>query len=412
MKKSICILLIVLFFCGAVFANGTTEAEKSGVTTIQWWSPNWDETDSRKLISEFEELNSDIKVDLVVTDWDTYKAKTTTALTGKKAPELYSVLLTDVKPFAEKRLVSPVFDLCKEAGTDWSDMIPASIDIISYNNEAYAIPFRYDGSGVYYNKAAIKSVGYDEFPTTWANVIDMSDKLLEKGEYTPTAWTFGNQTNAVTRFAQILYTFGGNFMNDDNSKCTLNSKESIQALTFLNEMLEKGYAPKSSLELDNTRLRDTFGANQMAYYIGGPFDIDVLVNDYPQIDFGTATLPGINSMGTTTANGWCVIMAENTTNKEEAARFLSFLGEAKSQIQLTDSFPSSYTALKEPKFSTEYLIPFAKQLETSKAEPSYSRWAEMQPIIYEYMQDTFSGKISPAEACQKMANDITSLLGL
>lgn len=412
MKKAICLLLAALTITSAVFAGGSSESNNSGVTTIQWWSPNWDEVESRELIATFEADNPDIKVDLVVTDWDTYKAKTTTALTGRKAPELYSVLLTDVKPFAEKGLIAPVYDLCKDAGTDWSDMIPAAIDIVSYNSETYAIPFRYDGSGVYYNKAALRSVGYDEFPETWAEVLEMSDKLLANGTYTPTAWTFGNQTNAVTRFAQVLYTFGGDFMNTTGTQCTLNTTEAKDALSFLNNMLVKGYAPRSSLELDNTRLRDTFGAGQMAYYIGGPFDVDVILNDYSDIELGTAVLPGIDSMGCTTANGWCVVMAQNTENKEAAARFLSFLGTPSSQTKLTDSFPSSYTALQEAKFSTEYLTPFAKQLEVSKDEPSYIRWAEMEPIIYQYMQEAFTGKISTDEACESMTKDITDLLGL
>lgn len=62
------------------------------------------------------------------------------------------------------------------------------------------------------------------------------------------------------------------------------------------------------------------------------------------------------------------------------------------------------------KFATEELKPFMEQLNNSKAEPSYERWSEMEPIIFQYMQNAVSGSMSVDEACEAMTKDIDVLL--
>lgn len=100
----------------------------------------------REMAEEFEKDNPNIKVELVVTDWDTYKDKITTAISAKGAPELFTILLTDVKPFADKGLLEPLTELGTKAGVDFDDILAPALDITSVDGQAYGVPFRYDGS--------------------------------------------------------------------------------------------------------------------------------------------------------------------------------------------------------------------------------------------------------------------------
>ena len=159
-------------------------------------------------------------------------------------------------------------------------------------------------------------------------------------------------------------------------------------------------------------MRDMFGSGNLAFNFTGPFDAATLIAEYPELNFATAVIPGVEGMGCTTANGWTLIMAKNCPdeNKEAAAKLLAYLSTPKNQARLTDSFPASYTALEYEQFATDVLKPFAKQLDNSKPEPTYTRWAEMEPIIYEYLQYAVSGSMSIEEACENMAADVTALL--
>lgn len=396
-----CAALSTVFMAG--MAAGAEEQ-----TTIQWWTPNWDEVESKEMAAEFEEANPDIKVELVITDWDTYKSKITTAISAGKAPELCTVLLTDVIPFAEKGLLEPLGDLGAEAGIDFEDILQPALDIVSADEAIYAVPFRYDGSGIYYNVDMLAEYGYDAFPETWDEMVEMSKKMAEDGK-NAFAWPLGNQANAVTRFVQQLYTYGGEVL-DAEGKCTLNTDAAKKALHNIVDSINEGYASASSMEIENTKMREMFGQGELAFNFTGPFDVTTLKTDYPDLNFKTAVIPGDGGMGVTTANGWCVTLSANSENKEAAAKFLQYITSPENQARLTDSFPASKTAMEYEQFSSEELKPFAEQLENSKPEPTYTRWAEMEPVIYTYMQSALSGDMSVEDACDAMTEDLDALL--
>lgn len=390
-------------------AAGETAPAAGKQVTVQWWTPNWDEPESREMAAEFEKANPDVKVDLVITDWDTYKSKITTAISAGNAPELSTVLITDVVPFAKKGLLEPLGELGAAAGIDFQDIVKPALDIATDDGQIYGVPFRYDGSGIYYNVDLLEQAGYTEFPTDWEEMVEMSKKLSVDGKYA-FAWPLGNQANAATRLVQQLYTYGGEILSEDETTCLLDSEAAKKALGNIVNSIGENYASPSSAEYDNTKMRDAFGSGSLAFNFTGPFDIDTLKTDYPDLNFKTAVIPGDGKMGCTTANGWSVVMAKNSTNKEAAAKLLAYVTLPENQARLTDSFPASKTAMAYEKFATESLTPFVAQLDNSKPEPTYERWAEMEPIIYGYIQNAVAGTISVDEACTKMTADINALL--
>ena len=344
-----------------------------------------------------------------MTDWDTYKSKITTAISAKNAPELFTILLTDVAPFAKKDLLETLKESGSAAGINFDDILEPALEITSVEDEIYGVPFRYDGSGIYYNVDLLSAAGYEEFPTDWEEMVEMSKALAQDGVYA-FAWPLGNQANAATRLVQQLYTYGGDILNEDETKCLLDSDAAKKALNNIVSSIQEGYASPSSAEIDNTKMRDMFGSGQLAFNFTGPFDVDTLKTDYPDLNFKTAVIPGDGGMGCTTANGWCVSMAKNSENKEAAAKFLAYITTPENQARLTDSFPASKTAMEYEQFASEELKPFTEQLNNSKAEPTYENWAEMEPIIYGYIQSAVSGSMTVDEACEAMTADIDALL--
>ena len=58
-----------------------------------------------------------------------------------------------------------------------------ALDITSVDGKEYGVPFRYDGSSIYYNIDMLKAAGYDAFPETWDEMVEMSKKLSKDGVY-------------------------------------------------------------------------------------------------------------------------------------------------------------------------------------------------------------------------------------
>ena len=206
-----------------------------------------------------------------------------------------TVLLTDVTPFANKGLLEPLNEHMTAAGTDMEDFIDAALDITSVDGEAYGLPFRYDGSGIYYNVDILAQYGYDSFPTTWDEMLKLCDLIKADGKY-GFAWPLGNQANAATRFVQQLYTYGGDVLNEDETECLLNSDAAVSALNAIASSVQNGQASPSSLEYDNTTMRDAFGSGELAFNFTGPFDAATLDADYPELNYATAVIPGIDGL--------------------------------------------------------------------------------------------------------------------
>lgn len=419
MKKVCCLLLVfllaaaVLGACGAPSAPASVSGAPNTAVepiTITWYTPNWDEPESREMAAEFEALYPEIHVELVITEWASYKEKAIAALSDERnSPDLYTILLTDTAPFAKRGMLEPLNELGTAAGMDWKDFLKAALDATSVDGTVYCAPFRYDGSGVYYNVDMLREAGYEAFPETWEETLALC-AALKAADIMPTAWYLGEQSNACVALVIQLYTEGGDILNEDQTKCLLDSDAAQRALGNLVETLEKGYASPGSLELDNSRTRDEFGAGSLAFVYSGPYDIDVLEETYPQLNFATAVLPGVDGMGCTQANGWGTAIGAHSKNKEAAARFLAYITTPENQARLTDSFPASYKASAFEQFSGPLRTPFVEQLENSRPEPSYDRWVEMQPIIYTYLQEAASGAISVEEACAGMTREIDALL--
>ena len=412
MKKRMTFLMAVLVVLSLAItscAGNNSAPETEGPVTVQWMVPNWNEDTARELAAEFMAYNDDVYVDLIITSWETYRTMVTMAATGTNAPELATVLMTDIRPMANMGLLQPLNDLGAVAGIGFDDIIPAALNITTVDGNIFAVPYRYDGSGIFYNADILEAAGFTSFPQTWDEMLDMG-RVLSDGNIYAFAWPLGNQAEAVTRLIQQLYTHGGQILNDDETASVIDSAAARTALGNIVYSIQEGIASPGSPEFNNTIMRNMFGSGQLAFNFTGPFDIDVLTEEFPDLNFRTAVIPGVSGMGVTTANGWCITMLANSNNQEAAARLLAYITAPNNQVRLTDSFPASSSAITLPQFSTPHLAPFAQQLQNSMVEPTYTRWAEIEPIIFQYIQSAVAGIMTVDEAITAMGRDLDALL--
>ena len=66
-----------------------------------------------------------------------------------------------VPGFAHDGVILPLNDLLTQIGADTSDIIPASLAWVTYQNKLYGLPFLEDTYGFYWNTDAFTEVGLD-----------------------------------------------------------------------------------------------------------------------------------------------------------------------------------------------------------------------------------------------------------
>lgn len=376
------------------------------VVTIEWWVPNWDEESATTLVEEFEAENSDIEVELVITTWDTMENQIRTALSNNNPPQVITELESRIPRLAEQELLAEIDPFLEDSSITKDDIVTSALDMNTVGDALYGLPFRHDGNGVYYNVGMFEEAGLDgeNFPATYAELLEASEALTQDtdGDGTidqyATAYPFGNQANAVTHFVRLVYTNGGTILNEDGTEATLDTPEAIAAMSDIAILFDEGFATISSTELDNTTLRGLFVNEQIAYYVSGPYDVDPIQEENPDIELGTAVIPGPDGMGTTTANGFSLIIPAGAENQDAAWQFVEFVAEPENMGRLTATFPGRKSAYELERFSDPLLQPFAEQLEQGQSEPAFSEWPLMEEVIFEYIQLVVLGEISPEDA--------------
>jgi ABC-type glycerol-3-phosphate transport system substrate-binding protein len=209
-------------------------------------------------------------------------------------------------------------------------------------------------------------------------------------------WPLGNVNNGVERYLPLLFDHGGKLFNQDQTRFTLDTPEAIGALDAMADLFKTGVAPTSSLEVDNTGLRELFLNRRIAMYYSGPFDVQPILE--AGIKLGTGFLPGLNGMGVTTVDGFSLIVPAHSSKQKAAEQFVGFVGQPKNQARLTATFPASYTALKYEQYNSPYLQPFVVQIGRAENMPNHPRWNELERILFENIQAAVIGKKTSAQA--------------
>lgn len=388
----------------------SASATDSEPQTIEWWVPNWDEEAAKKLIAKFEEANPNIKVDMVLTTWDTMENKIRVAFMSKEVPDVITDLESRVQNYAAQGFLMNL-DSYYEQGPGKDDFITSALEINSYNGSVYGLPFRHDGSGVLYNKKMFRDAGLDpeQFPKTWDEFVAAARKLTKDGQY-GTAWPLGNQTNAVTRYLQLLYSEGGDVLSADGKQAALNTPQAVTAMTKLTDTIKSGVAPKSTMELDNTTLRGLFVGEKIAMYVGGQFDIPPIKEENPNLELGTAVIPGPAGMGVSTVNGFSLLVPEASDKKDAALKLVDFIAQPENMAELTATFPGRKSALALPKFADPLLKPFADQLEQGKSEPAYANWPAMEKAIFKAIQLVVLSNTDVQKAVDQMNAEVAAAI--
>jgi len=81
-KKLLTLALVALTAISVCAGYGAINGETASSTvTIKWCSPNWEAPFNSELVAEFEAKNPGIKVEIITTEWKSYKASATIEVT-------------------------------------------------------------------------------------------------------------------------------------------------------------------------------------------------------------------------------------------------------------------------------------------------------------------------------------------
>jgi multiple sugar transport system substrate-binding protein len=390
--------LFVCLLAGASLAgcgsgDGAVTGEKaSGSITVRAYPLKTLEEDKAfwdTQIAAFKKVNPNITVTVDVQPWKDRETLLVTQITGGNAPDVAYMIPDELRAFQAKGALEPITDTVSKDGYRSSAVEAATVD-----GQLYGAPILMSVVPGTCDKKVLAQAGITEPPKTWDDLMAMAPKLKAKGLYATTI----DATNAAalnTTFYPWVWQAGGDVF-DKSGKLTLKSSASEEALTFLTDLVDKGYAPKAEATTVVPLEQSTIAKRQVAC----EFHIQPSLLEAQWGDDRLVIAPLKNKEQRTYGTVGSMTILKSSKNKGAAAEWLKFVTKPDVMAAI-DEFggyfpPKTTTPLTYAAGSVE--AETAKYLDMTYSGPSATKAREIQGVVAPEVQAAVLGQKSPADA--------------
>lgn len=256
---------------------------------------------------------------------------------------------------------------------DTSGFYPALIEAFTLDGAQYGLPKDVSTLALIINTELWEAAGLgeDDLPTDW-------DQLAEVAERATSDDIVGlTMSTEYQRIGAFMAAAGGQLVSD--GEATANSSENVEALEYLQSLLEAGSLRFSS-DLGAGWGGEAFGNGSAVMVVEGNWITGALSSDYPDLAYRVVELPaGPGGMGTLQfTNAWGV--AADSPNQEAAIDLIGHLTSAEQQIAFAEAFgpmPSVTAASEQWREAYPEMAAFLDGVEYAKNPPSQAGTADV-----------------------------------
>lgn len=222
------------------------------------------------LLPDFE-AQTGIKVNLETYGEDQLNQKLTTEFTAGSS----DIDVFMQRPLQEARLMAQngwytdlntfLNDPAKTpAEYDFADFQKGAIGTETVDGALTGIPIVTEQEVLYYRKDLLEAAGLEP-PKTLEELKVAAEKLTDTANGVYGFVARGQRSPAVTQFSSFLYSFGGDWFNQETGTATLNTPEALEAFQFYGDLLRE-YGPPGTLNMSWPQAVAIFAQGQAAMY--------------------------------------------------------------------------------------------------------------------------------------------------
>lgn len=289
---------------------------------------NPDMLEMKKLSSEFEKANPDIKLNWVVLEENVLRQRATTDITtGSGQFDVMMIGAYEAPQWGKRGWLSPMTNL--PADYDLNDVLKPVRDSLSYSGTLYALPFYAESSMTFYRKDlfAAKGLKMPDQPT-YDQITQFADKLTDKS-----AGIYGiclrgkagwgeNMAYLTTR----VNTYGGSWF-DEKWRAQLTSPEWKKAVTSYVDLMKKDGPPGASSNGFNENLT-LMSSGKCAMWIDATVAAGMLYNkSQSQVadKIGFAAAPtAVTPNGSHWLWAWALAVPKTSKQQDAAKKFITW----------------------------------------------------------------------------------------
>jgi multiple sugar transport system substrate-binding protein len=286
------------------------------------------------------------------------------------------------------------------------EFIPSTLETARWDGKYWAIPFNTNAGFIYWRT----DQAGDQPPESWESMYQTARQdngLVYQG---------ARYEGLTVNFLELLYSAGGNVINEDATEATADSQETRDVLEFMQKGIEDGAVPKAVTTYMEEESRRAFEAGNATFMRNWPYAYALGKESKIADDFAVTTFPEYGgNPGAGVLGGYDLAISAYSENPEGALAFANFATSPDAQVIQASkaSLPAVLTDVYDDP-QVQKALPFAAELrkavEQAKPRPVSPVYPQISEAIYNNVFAVLQGEMSPDEAATKMNEDIQTAL--
>lgn len=376
----------------------SSSTNKTTLTLWTTWTNEQSQTPAiNKLVEKFNSSQNKIEVRV-----ENAKSISTDA---NSFPDIGIIDNPNMAAFADQGLLTDITSKINDYEHK-NDFYPGPIASCMLNNKYYGVPVGSNDLALFYNKDMFNNAGLK--PPTTFNELKTTAKKLTKGTTYGLGIATPNSNYETTTFQYIPF-----LISAGSEYNKISSEEGISSIQFLTDILNNGSMSKEIASWEQDDLEKQFAKDKAAMIVDGPWIINTLKKDAPNLNWGVVKIPREKKYSSVLGGeDWVIFKGKHedeawefikfTQNENVLNEFCSDMGYIPSRKDIAERNES---ITKDPIMSV-----FLDELQYAMPRGPEKKWPEISKALASALQESLTNTKTPEQAAKDAQVKIDSIL--
>jgi len=397
----------IVVFCGTLFG---AEPSSDGSSSDLWVSVcSYDMPGERefldRLAADFAGKEKGIRVRIDLETWNDAHERIARWIAGGKGPDV--VVVPDIWLVEFAHGIEP-FDPFAPADLR-RQFFPVLLNKGIYKGKLLGLVWATSTKALFYRKDLFDKAGLKP-PTTWKEMLEAAIKLNDPPKVYGIGLPGKREYETDDNFYFYLWSAGGRFF-DEHGKSAINSEAGVKALQFYVDLINQYHVTQPEVtSWSRKKTRGLFEAGKLAMFATGPWAIESLRKNAPDIAFGVVPFP-VDKVPMTQLITDHIVILKGSKRKALAGRFIRFAYRDKYRLEYTKLglVPEKITVAADEYFrkDPDWKV-FIDVIPHGRSVPLI-RWEKIGIATREAMYQAITGRKTPKQALDELAETINEI---
>ncbi len=315
-----------------------------------------------------------------------------------------------------------------EFGYKPEDFWPGALKANTWNGKLYGIPTNNETMAFIYNMDIFQKAGLDpnKGPETWEDVKNFAKQIKEKTGKAGFGMVGAlNNGNTPYRYMPLCWAYGGGALDETADvpkydKSQFDSDGNIQALTWMQEVYQNGWAPQSTLTNTQTEIQNLFISGEVAMMIDHPSAYPTVKAKAPDVadKMNYVLMPKGPVRRAVAFGGWSMVISKTAKDMDAAKALVKQITSPYWSIRLiwASSNPGNRNAFNLPEQQQrirdiKFLNVTTEMLQYGISWPAIPENADVMNLyVPQMIQDVLTKAKTPEQSAKDTAKKVNDLI--